>query len=168
MTDHRPRPLRSGALLVRSRAGLLALLTGMVLSAMALASPPRALADDPSSSGIDLCAQTAANAGFSGERLVTMVAIGMAESACNPSAQHVNRPTEGCPDGSLDRGLWQINDCYHGEVADDCAYEPQCAADSAYAISSGGRNFTPWITYRTGSYRAYLDEARDAVDRLTS
>jgi Lysozyme like domain len=168
MTDHRPRPLHSGASLVLSRAGLLVLLTGMMLSAMALASLPRALADDPSSSGIDLCAQTAANAGFSGERLVKVVAIGMAESACHPSAQHVNGPTEGCPEGSLDRGLWQINDCYHGEVADDCAYEPQCAADSAYAISSEGSDFAPWVTYRTSSYLAYMDEARDAVDRLTS
>jgi hypothetical protein len=63
--------------------------------------------------------------------------------------------------------MWQINSCYHAEVSDDCAYRAQCNANAAYRISAGGTNFGPWSTYRSGRYRAYLDEAQASVDRLS-
>ncbi|WP_198348118.1 transglycosylase SLT domain-containing protein [Plantactinospora sp. KBS50] len=116
--------------------------------------------------GIDLCAQVAYAAGFRGNPLVTAVAVAMAESSCNPSAVGSNGPTSGCPYGSLDRGLWQINNCYHPTVTDTCAYDAQCNANAAYSISSGGSNWQPWSTYNNGAYASYLSAAQAAVNRL--
>jgi hypothetical protein len=137
-------------------------LSGVLVSGFVVTTSRPAAA----ASGPDLCAQVAAQAGFSGRPLVRAVAIAMAESGCNPGAFLADGPTAGCPNGSTDRGLWQINNCYHAEVSDACAYDPQCAANAAYAISSGGADFNPWVTYRTGSFRAYMREARSAVRRL--
>ncbi|SCF46452.1 Transglycosylase SLT domain-containing protein [Micromonospora matsumotoense] len=116
--------------------------------------------------GIDLCAQVAYAAGFRNNPLVTAVAVAMAESSCNPSAVGSNGPTAGCPNGSLDRGLWQINNCYHPTVNDTCAYTAQCNANAAYNISSGGSNWQPWSTYNNGAYAGYLSAAQAAVARL--
>ena len=70
---------------------------------------------------VDRCAGVARNAGYrTRSRLVTAVAIGMAESTCRASARHRNGPTRGCRDGLTDRGMWQINDCYHADVSNDC------------------------------------------------
>jgi hypothetical protein len=117
----------------------------------------------------DLCAEVGSQAGFSDDRLVTAVAIALAESGCNPNVpDNFNGPTAGCPNGSYDRGLWQINDCYHAEVSDACAHDPQCNANAAYRISSGGTDWTQWATYGngTGPYRNFLAQAQAAVDRL--
>jgi len=115
----------------------------------------------------DRCAGVARNAGFrTRSRLVTAVAVGMAESTCRASAQNRNGPTRGCPNGSIDRGMWQINDCYHPSVSKKCAYNAQCNAKAAYRISRQGTDWTPWASYNSGSYRRYLDEADAAVDRL--
>ncbi|MFV2110531.1 transglycosylase SLT domain-containing protein [Micromonospora sp. LOL_015] len=116
--------------------------------------------------GIDLCAQVGYAAGFRGSPLVTAVAVAMAESSCNPSAVGSNGPTAGCPYGSLDRGLWQINNCYHPTVTDACAYDAQCNANAAYNISSGGSNWQPWSTYNSGVYANHLSAAQAAVNRL--
>jgi hypothetical protein len=87
----------------------------------------------------------AASVGFPDPR--TAAAIAKAESGGNPDANPHNGPTKGCPNGSNDRGLWQINDCYHLEVSDDCAFDPFCNAQAAYAISSGGKDWSPWSTW---------------------
>lgn len=116
--------------------------------------------------GIDLCAEVGKAAGFSGNSLVTAVAIAMAESSCNPSAIGYNPADASCPSGSVDRGLWQINSCWHPEVSDTCAYQSQCNAHEAYRISYSGTYWSPWSTYNGGQYRAYLPAAQAAVDRL--
>ncbi|WP_328341528.1 hypothetical protein [Micromonospora sp. NBC_00421] len=116
--------------------------------------------------GIDLCAQVGYAAGFRNNPLVSAVAVAMAESSCNPSAVGTNGPTAGCPSGSRDRGLWQINNCYHPTVTDTCAYNAQCNANAAYSISSGGSNWQPWSTYKNGAYAGYLSAAQAAVARL--
>ncbi|MFV2021941.1 transglycosylase SLT domain-containing protein [Micromonospora sp. LOL_023] len=116
--------------------------------------------------GIDLCAQVGYAAGFRGSPLVTAVAVAMAESSCNPAAMGTNGPTAGCPAGSRDRGLWQINNCYHPSVTDTCAYDAQCNANAAYSISSGGGNWQPWSTYNSGVYANHLSAAQAAVNRL--
>ncbi|MFI9450804.1 FG-GAP-like repeat-containing protein [Amycolatopsis sp. NPDC052450] len=105
---------------------------------------------------IDLCVTVGRNAGFTGENFVTAVAVAMAESRCDPLARGVN-------EGSVDRGLWQINDFYHPEVSDACAYDAQCNANAAYRISESGNDWTQWATYNSGSYRQFLDEARAAI-----
>jgi hypothetical protein len=114
----------------------------------------------------DLCARVGQSAGFRGGYLVIAVAVALAESRCVPSAVGTNGPTAGCANGSRDRGLWQINDCYHPNVSDACAFDAQCNANAAFAISSGGTNWQPWSTYKNGAYASWVDEAQNAVDRL--
>ncbi|MGW3399984.1 hypothetical protein ACWDOU_40165, partial [Streptomyces hydrogenans] len=110
----------------------------------------------------DLCAQVGYQAGFRGDALVTAIAVALAESSCNPSASNVQNNSP----ASTDRGLWQINDYWHAEVSDACAYDAQCNANAAFDISSGGTDWQPWSTYNQGLHRRHLDEARAAADRL--
>ncbi len=99
----------------------------------------------------------AKDAGFSDKAINTIVAIAMAESCLNNNAQNINS------DGSIDRGILQINNKYHSEVSDTCAYNEACAFQAAYTISSQGTNFSPWTTYKTGAYQANLP----AVEQIT-
>jgi len=139
-----------------------------ILSIIALAIPtPAMAASDASSRAADLCAQVGSWAGFSGNRLVTAVAVGMAESGCRPTAYLSNGPTKGCSKGSVDRGLWQINSCWHPSVSRNCAYDAQCNANAAYRISSGGATWKPWVAYTDGRYKAHLAQAQAAVSRLS-
>jgi hypothetical protein len=66
-------------------------------------------------------------------------------------------------DGSVDRGILQINNKWHPEVSDQCADSPPCAFKQAYRISSEGRDFTPWVTYKLGLHLPYVD----APDTMT-
>jgi hypothetical protein len=167
MTEHRSLSLQSALRFRLVRVGVLVLLTATIMSAMAAtARAPALAAGGGQSSAADLCVKKAAKAGFVDGALVTAVAVGLAESGCSREARHANGRTRGCRHGSTDRGLWQINNCYHSEVSDRCAYDSQCNADAAYAISHGGRDFSQWVTYNNGRYRAFLGEARAAVDRL--
>jgi hypothetical protein len=115
----------------------------LALIALAVPAPAMAASDTSTSAAADLCASVASRAGFSGDRLVTAVAVGMGESSCRPDAQNSNGPTKGCPNGSVDRGLWQINSCWHPSVSKSCAYDAQCNANAAYRISAKGTNFKP-------------------------
>jgi hypothetical protein len=144
-----------------------AVVVALALLALAVPAPAMAAADASASAAADLCATVGSRAGFGGDRLVTAVAVGMAESSCRPDAQNANGPTRGCPNGSVDRGLWQINSCYHPSVSRGCAYDAQCNANAAYRISGQGANFRPWAAYTNGSYKKFLAEARAAVGRLT-
>lgn len=92
----------------------------------------------------------AQQAGFTGQSASTIVAIAEAESNLNPTARGINT------NGSIDRGILQINNVYHSEVPDSCAYDPTCSFQQAYRISDAGTNFTPWTTYNSGAYQQYL------------
>ena len=155
------RPVRAGLPL---RLGIVAILA---LAALAIPAPARADSAASASAAADRCAGVASRAGFTGDRLVTAVAVGMGESSCRADAQNANGPTKGCPNGSVDRGLWQINSCWHPSVSKSCAYDPQCNANAAYRISAKGTNFKPWVAYTNGSYRNHLEAARAAVARLS-
>ncbi len=90
-------------------------------------------------------------AGFRGLAADIIVAIALAESAGgNTLARNCNNPG-----GSCDRGILQINNYWHSEVSDACAYDPGCAFRAAFRIS-GGWDFHQWVTYTTGAFRAYL------------
>jgi hypothetical protein len=126
-------------------------------------------------SAVYTCAAVAWKAGFrfyplistndgSQRPIVVAIAVGLAESSCNPAAQNHNGPTSGCPNGSTDRGLWQINDCYHSEVSNACAYQVQCNADAAWKISSEGTNWTPWSTYNGGAWKSYISDADSIIN----
>lgn len=94
--------------------------------------------------------QDALNAGFSQSSAQIIAAIAMAESSLNPSAEHTNT------DGSVDRGILQINSHWHAEVPNTCAYDTACSFQQAYRISSNGTDFSPWATYQSGAYQQYL------------
>ncbi|GHO57217.1 CHAP domain-containing protein [Ktedonobacter robiniae] len=94
----------------------------------------------------------AAQAGFTGHSLLVVVAIAHAESSLNPKACLRNTDTH----HTLDRGIMQINNYWHSEVSDACAFDPKCSFEQAYRISSKGTSFHPWATYTSGAYRKFM------------
>ncbi|CAM5333761.1 transglycosylase SLT domain-containing protein [Streptomyces griseus] len=150
-----------GLLLALTVILLPGLAAGSPAGAQTLSSPVPARAVGAADAS-DLCAQVGYHAGFRGESLVTAVAVALAESSCNPQAY--NRTNNTPP--STDRGLWQINDYWHAEVSDACAYDAQCNANEAFRISSRGTDWSPWSTYNQGHHQRHMGTARGAVDRL--
>jgi hypothetical protein len=73
-------------------------------------------------------------------------AVAMAESGGRSSAENHNT------NGSIDRGLWQINSI-HGALS---TFDVRGNAKAAVSISGNGRNWSPWVTYQTGAYRQFL------------
>lgn len=114
------------------------------------------------------CAKAVINVGWAGADRVIGTAVALAESGCDPSAESTNPPTEGCPSGSTDRGVWQINSCYHPEVPDSCAYRLKCSTEAAREIwGDAGDRWSPWVAYTTRVFKYRLTEARKAVRKLT-
>lgn len=177
--SHRTRPPRR----TRARRALVAAATlgfALGLTAPALASSS-GRAELPASIGPGVnqhhakpasvtdalrCARPAHYVHFKRHRAITAVAVGMAESYCEPHAKGKDAPTKGCPKGSVDRGLWQINSCYHPEVSRHCAFKPNCNARAAKHISDHGKDWSPWAAYNSGAYRQYLDVAKQAVAQV--
>jgi hypothetical protein len=54
--------------------------------------------------------------------------------------------------GSVDRGLWQINSV-HGSLS---TYDPMSNARAAVSISNNGTNWGAWTAYSSGAYRKFL------------
>jgi len=104
-------------------------------------------------------AQLARDAGFSGNDWVVSVAVAEAESAGWTHARLINT------DCSVDRGLWQINSYWHGEVGDGCAFDPTCNAQATHTIWANG-GWTQWTTYINGAYQAHMAEAQAAVNQV--
>ncbi len=73
----------------------------------------------------------------------TAEAVAMAESGGYKYARDRDR------NGSVDRGLWQINSI-HGHWS---SYNVLTNARGARAISRNGHNWRPWVTYDTGAFR---------------
>jgi hypothetical protein len=103
-------------------------------------------------------AQTARSGGFSGYGWQVSVAVALAESSGWTRAVLINT------DCSRDRGLWQINSYWHSEVSDAVAFDPVPAARAAFTISSGGGDWSPWVTYTNGAYAQYMARAQAAVN----
>jgi len=82
-------------------------------------------------------------------------AVALAESGGNSGATHRNT------DGSIDRGLWQINSV-HGALS---TLNPLANAKAAVKISGGGRNWSPWVTFKTGAYKKFLGKAAAAAKK---
>lgn len=85
-------------------------------------------------------------AGFRGQRLVLAVAVMGAESGRRYRATYVNE------NGSVDRGLFQINDVHSGYISPERAYLPIPNAQYAFKLSSEGKDFSPWAAYNSGAY----------------
>lgn len=90
------------------------------------------------------------------------VAICIAESGGNCNAK--NRAGNSPP--SEDRGLWQINDYWHKEVSDKCAFDCDCNGKEAHRISSGGADWSQWATYTHGVFKQYLSVAKEECDQV--
>lgn len=137
-----------------------AVLAGALIAPNLVASPAAAATERSIR-----CARVASAAGWTGTNLVTAVAVALAESWCTTNAKNYNGASADCPGGSIDRGLWQINDCYHAWVTDACAYDAQCNADAAYDIY-GWSGWSAWTTYRNGDYQRYWSEAQEGVNAI--
>jgi Lysozyme like domain len=122
-----------------------------------------------SSSQEDTCAVAAFKAGVgytpalstndgSYPPILVAIAVGLAESTCNPAA------TDDDSNGSVDRGIWQINNEAHPNVSNACAYQAQCNGDAMWTISSGGRNWSAWTTYNSGAWESYIGDAQSALN----
>jgi hypothetical protein len=85
--------------------------------------------------------------GFPEVTVDTAVAIAMAESGGNPTAQHiVSAPGPGfLPERSF--GLWQVNVLAHPEYDASRLLDPDYAARAAFVISRGGLDWHPWSTF---------------------
>jgi hypothetical protein len=92
-----------------------------------------------------------------GDRIATAVAVAKAESSFRPWITNTVGNTYG-----IDRGLWQINSHWHPEVSASCALSASCNARAAARISSGGRYWTQWWTYKNRKHVPYMAAARSA------
>jgi hypothetical protein len=68
-------------------------------------------------------------------------AVALAESGGDPNSTNVNQG--GSAPGSLDKGLWQINNYYHPSQS---TYDPLQNARGAVQISQNGTNWRGWCT----------------------
>jgi hypothetical protein len=88
-------------------------------------------------------------AAHSKDNCQTAVAVALAESSGDCNARYVNSPD------SIDRGLWQINNYYHPDCSDSCAYDCACNAKCAVNVwQSSGWN--AWATYKAGKHQPYM------------
>lgn len=94
---------------------------------------------------------------------VEAIAIGVAIVNRESRRDSEARNTAGNTPPSTDRGLWQINDHWHPEVSDGCAYNAGCATLAAAKISGGWSSWSQWATYDAGIGRPYLGLARGAI-----
>jgi hypothetical protein len=72
----------------------------------------------------------------------TAASIAMVESSGQQYASNYNT------NGTVDRGYWQINSI-HGSQS---TFNPKANARAAVAISGDGSNWSPWVTFTTGTY----------------
>jgi hypothetical protein len=106
-------------------------------------------------------AELAMAAGFTGEEVPTAVAVALAESGGVPDKD--NRGLN--KDGSVDYGLWQINDRAHGPNG----FEPARAFDPIYnavwarRVYVNAGSWQPWTVYKRGTHRRHLPVAQAAA-----
>lgn len=125
------------------------------------ASPTGADIPDTGTLGIDEIANLLLTHGFPTQKGAEVgTAIVLCESAGKIKATHTNT------DGSVDRGLWQINKRWHPDITDACAFNPACSTMAASRISGLGTNFGAWSCYKSGAYKQHLAAAERAVDRV--
>jgi len=111
-------------------------------------------------------AALAHTAGFRGDRLVVAVAVAAAESgrdAADVGDEHLVNGTWG-----PSVGLWQIRSLHKdkgtGRTRDEEANrDPLVNAKAAFAVSDGGRNWSPWTEFKNGGFRAHVVPAGHAV-----
>lgn len=106
------------------------------------------------------------DAGFRDYDLISIVSIGHAESGLDTSITGHNPPTNDCPNGSLDRGWLQINDCYQAWVSNADAYDANGAARAAFIIMRDKGGLKNWSSYVAGTYKAFIRMVTDEAMAL--
>ena len=101
----------------------------------------------------------ARQAGVPENQVPTATAIAMAESGGDAAA--FSAPNR---NGTIDRGLWQINSV-HAQYPDATMRDPVHNARAMFALSRGGRDWSPWTTFTqaNNSYRAFLPQVQKAL-----
>lgn len=72
-------------------------------------------------------------------------------------------------DGSHDHGLWQINDKAHRKWFTNPRFDMTRVSDNAAAmaeISNGGKDWSPWTTYKNGTYQQYLPQSSQVAQQV--
>lgn len=101
-----------------------------------------------------------AGAGATGPSLDVATAVSLAENT-DRSLIAVNTAGN-TPAGSRDRGPFQINDYWHADVSDSCAFDLACAAKAMAKITDNFTNFGAYSTYKSGAYLSHLGDASGA------
>ncbi|ARK07706.1 putative entry lysozyme [Rhodococcus phage Toil] len=108
---------------------------------------------------IQQLAQLAANVGIpNGQPMYDCVSIALAESGGRTDATNTANDN-----GTIDRGLWQINSVHDDKMPGADRFDPNVNAQLMAQISSGGSNWQPWSTYNNG---AYLEHAQRVMGEL--
>lgn len=101
----------------------------------------------------------AKNAGVTGGNVSIATAIALAESGGNTDIQ--SPPNT---DGSVDLGVWQINNKAHRDLLNGKDWrDPAQNAAMMFSVSNGGTNWRPWSVYTSGAYLKYLSQANAVV-----
>jgi hypothetical protein len=113
----------------------------------------------------DGVARLSHDAGFTGEALVTAVAVAKAESGFRTDAVGDVGLADDTFGPSI--GLFQIRSLHAergtGGVRDELAnLDPAHNARSAFSVSGEGTNFRPWSVFLSGAYERHLDAVRPA------
>ncbi len=109
------------------------------------------------------------NAGFRGDGAVLAYSIAVAESGL--CADAIGQTSAQAAIGQFDRGIFQFNNQQPPvPISDACAYDPQCAANSAFAATQGGTGqaWSHWSTFLNGAYNQFLGEAGNVYNALSS
>lgn len=93
------------------------------------------------------------------QSMTIAIAVALAESGGKTDATNQNS------NGSIDRGLWQINSV-HSQYNASQLFQPAYNAMAAVQISNLGTNWQPWTTYNTGAYQQFLNQAQSAASQV--
>ena len=102
-------------------------------------------------------AADAKRAGFTGDNVAIAVAVALAESGGIP-----NRVSPVNKNGTIDRGLWQINSAHAKEFDISDWANPQSNANYAYKIYKS-QGWTAWSTFNDGTYKQFLSIGKQAA-----
>jgi hypothetical protein len=115
---------------------------------------------------IPQAADYARQAGFSGNNLITMLAVAMGESDLFTQAINPTDPNNGS------FGILQINGIHFGNrfgpngqytMSQAAAFDPQLAFLFSYELSNSGTNFSPWGAYTNLSYLQHIAAVKQAL-----
>lgn len=109
----------------------------------------------------DELAWIALNAGWRGDDAAIAVAVMKAESGGKPGINNAGANDN----GTVDHGLWQINDVHNDKLPGKNRYDPAVNTQLARMVYEDAGGWTPWVVYNTGAYQQYMPGAKAAVAR---